>query len=101
MCEPYRQMTDLANDNPKGLEPLDSPHNWSSNPGPIAGRLPMRGPSHSSSVIHAPTFSAMGSGNTVGRSANRGFGSVSNPAPGSVDPTADAGPVSATSGYSG
>jgi hypothetical protein len=101
MCEPYKRFSDLSADNPKGLAPLDSPHNWANNPGPIVGRLPMRGPTSSSSVIKAPTFRAMGSGNTMGRSAVRGFGSVSNPAPGSVDPTADMGPQTMTSGYSG
>jgi hypothetical protein len=111
MCEPYKRFSDLSADNPKGLEPLESPHNFSNNPGQIAGRVPMSGPSvgmqaprnptHTSSVIHPPTFSAVGSGNTVGRSANRGFGSISNPAPGSTDPTSDGGPLTMTSGFGG
>ncbi len=41
--EPYRQFSDLSVDNPKGLETLDSPHNWSNNPGFIKKDKPMLG----------------------------------------------------------
>jgi hypothetical protein len=92
MCEPYKQVSELWKDNPKGLEPLGNPHCFSSNPG-------FFGPAQRPAT--RPQQAVVGSGNTVGRSANRGFGSVSNPAPGSTDPTADMGPQTMTSGYSG
>jgi hypothetical protein len=92
MCKEYRQSLDLAKDNPPGLEALRTPNSFSSNPG-------FFGPAQRPAT--RPQQAVVGSGNTMGRSAVRGFGSVSNPAPGSVDPTADMGPQTMTSGYSG
>jgi hypothetical protein len=92
MCEPYKQFSDLSADNPKGLEPLANPHVFSSNPG-------FFGPAQRPAT--RPQQAVVGSGNTVGRSATMGNGSVSSPAPGSTDPTMDGGPQTMTSGYSG
>jgi len=90
-----------ADSNSDADAPLPTPNSFSNNPGffgASTGALSVgRGMVHST----APQQSVVSSGRTMGRSATRGFGSISNPSPGSVDPNSDMGPLNRTSGFGG
>ncbi len=88
----YKQFSDLSKDNPSGMDCLENPHCFSSNPG-------FFGPSQRPAT--RPQQSVVGSGNTMGRSAIHSPGSINPSAPGALDPTSDGSPMGVTSGYSG
>ena len=74
-------------------DPLPNPHNFSSNPGFMSSASAAMSGGQAS-------IKTAGSG-TVGRTATASKGNASLPAPGSVDPGQDGGPLQVTSGYSG
>jgi hypothetical protein len=91
MTNSFRNSCELADDNPGGLDTLESPANFSSNPGfisPLAGTVPH------------------GTATNTGepRPVLRGNPARANPpvaSTGSDDPGMDGSPVTATSGFGG
>ncbi len=87
MCGPFKSHGELAKDNPKGLETLKAPQNFSSNPG------------FSPTGVATPPRSSAST--TVGHPGGTAMTSVQGSPRGSGDAGMDGGPLVVTTGFGG